>query len=263
MERYENILVGTNGEWPDWDDAIKRIKEDNIISTDFSDLENCKKEIINKNIKYIIPLSVKDNKLIKDIKLDSDVTIVFPTKTAQILLNNKIYFTIFMLEKFDKYIPDVYYLNNKKIKDVEYPAILKPPYSINGDGVVIIYNEAQFLKLPHRNIIQKFIEDEYEYAAYMLCLNGVILNYKIIRHKFKKFNIKTDNFPKDYENVEGFDIEVFKKIIDELKYSGGTCINFKFNSSTNELQIFEINPRFGGSAFTRDFIYELLCIKKS
>jgi carbamoylphosphate synthase large subunit len=229
MEKYENMLIGTNGEWPDWNDAIKRIE--------------------------------KDNKLIRNIKLDNDVKIIFPTYVNIVLLNNKVLFTIFMLEKFSKYIPDVYYLNNNKIKDIEYPAVLKPRYSINGDGVVIVYDEAQFLKLPHHDIIQKFIEDEYEYAAYMLCMDGVILTCKIIRHKFKKFNIKTEHFPIDYENVDGFDIDIFKKIIDELKYSGGTCINFKFNSLTNELHIFEINPRFGGSAFTRNFIYELLCIK--
>ena len=38
------------------------------------------------------------------------------------------------------------------------------------------------------------------------------------------------------------------------------CIDFKFNENSNQLYIFEMNPRFGGSAFTNNFIYELLCI---
>ena len=46
-----------------------------------------------------------------------------------------------------------------------------------------------------------------------------------------------------------------------INYTGGLCINFKYDENNNNIYIFEINPRFGGSAFTNNFIYELLCIK--
>jgi carbamoylphosphate synthase large subunit len=104
--------------------------------------------------------------------------------------------------------------------------------------------------------------------------NNVILNetelqetykkeFKIYDESFKfdKFHIKTSNFPNNYETVTDIDIKIFEKLMKNLKYTGGTCINFKYNTTTKKIDIFELNPRFGGSAFTNNFIYELLCIK--
>ena len=69
------------------------------------------------------------------------------------------------------------------------------------------------------------------------------------------------NFPHNYEIVENIDIYIFEKIIIKLNYTGGINFDFKFNFFLDKIDIFEINPRFGGSAFTLNFIYELLCIK--
>ena len=126
----------------------------------------------------------------------------------------------------------------------------------------IYYNNNEFTKCKEKIIIQKFIEDEYEYGAYILCINGKIINYKIIKFKYKKYTIKKINFPKNYENVFNIEIQKFEPIIIKLNYTGGMNIDFKFNDLTKKIDIFEINPRFGGSAFTNNFIYELLCIKK-
>jgi carbamoylphosphate synthase large subunit len=168
-----------------------------------------------------------------------------------------------MLVHYSNYIPDIYYLNNIKLKEMSYPAFYKPTYSTNGANMIIIHNETDFLNLPNHNNIQQFIEDEYEYAAFMLCIDGKIINKKIVRHKYKKFNIKKTNFPNTYETIMDIDIDIgiFEDIVKHLDYSGGMCINFKINELTNKLCIFEINPRFGGSAFTCNFIYELLCFE--
>jgi carbamoylphosphate synthase large subunit len=72
------------------------------------------------------------------------------------------------------------------------------------------------------------------------------LNWKIIRFKYTKYNIKNKNFPNNYENVENFDIKIFENIINRLNYSGGLCVDFKFDRCSNKLYIFEMNPRFGG-----------------
>jgi len=261
MEDYKNILIGTNTFALSWLRAIKKINKKNITLVDFNSITNLKKLIISKNISYILPLSDKDYKLIANIEFNSDVKILYPNNKTHELLHNKMLFTKFMLQHFSKYIPDVYYLNNKKLKDIEYPAISKPIYSKNGTNIVIIYDYDDFLHLNNMLIIQKFIEDEYEYGAYILCIDGIIINYKIIRSKYKKYKIKKTNFPENYENVENFNINIFENIFNKLNYSGGICINFKFNDFTNDLYIFEINPRFGGSAFEHNFIYELLCIK--
>lgn len=262
MTKYKNILIGNNTFRPDWKISLDKINKENIIFCDFNNFNNLNDVLLNKNISYILPLSDIDYDLVKlyKNKLDGKIKILYPTEEIFNLLDNKNTFTEFMLNNYNEYIPDIYYLNNIKLKNIEYPAISKPTYSTNASGIKIIYNEKQFLRLANYNNIQKFIEYEYEYAAYMLCIDGIIITQKIIRFKYKKFNIKKNNFPKDYETVENLNTDIFKSIIQKLKYSGGTCINFKVNEMDNKINIFEINPRFGGSAFSNDFIYELLCI---
>ena len=189
---------------------------------------------------------------------------MYPNEETQELLDNKVKFTSYMLEKFPDNIPEVYYLYDKKLKDISYPVIYKPVYSMNGYGMEIYFNDDDFLQYKHNGIIQQFITDEYEYAGFMLCIDGFIANYKIIRYKFEKYNIKKSNFPPNYETVNNFNVLVILvKIIKDLKYSGGMCVNFKYDEILNKLYIFEMNPRFGGSAFSCNFIYELLCIPDS
>lgn len=263
MEKYKNILIGTNTIFTSWLNSLNKIKKPNIIISDFNNFDNLKKIIYDKDIKYILPISDKDYNLIKDniLQLDkNDIKILYPSNEIFNLLNNKNIFTEFMLKNFIEYIPDIYYLNNIKLKDIEYPAIYKPTYSTNGLNMIIIHNQKDFSKLKNYNNIQKFIDNKFEYSAQMLCIDGIIINWKVIRFKYDKYHIKKKNFPNNYENIENFDIEIFKKIIKTLNYSGGICIDFKIDDS-NKLYIFEINPRFGGSAFSCNFIQELLCLK--
>jgi carbamoylphosphate synthase large subunit len=262
MAEYKNVLIGKNISFNDWKMSLNKINEPNIFFCDFSDFKNLKEILLSKNITYIIPLSEIDYKLIKSYMelLDNKLKILYPTEEIFNLLNNKNLFTDFMLQYFTEYIPEVYYLNNIKLKNITYPSIYKPTYSTNGSNMIIIYDDSDFNKLKNHNNIQKFIEYEYEYGAYMLCIDGVIVTQKIIRFKYEKNYIKKGNFPKNYENVEYFNTDIFKNIISKINYSGGLCINFKVDELTNNIYIFEINPRFGGSAFVHNFIYELLCI---
>jgi len=264
MTIYKNILVGTNPWASNWKGPLTSINKSNIIISDFNNYDDIKDILHTKNISYIVPMSDLDNNLIENIVQQlniHNIKIIYPKKETIEQLHNKNLFTKFMLNKYIEYIPDIYYLDGIKLKNIEYPAIYKPIYSANGKNMHIIYNNADFLKLRNRGSIQKFIEDTYEYAAFMLCIDGDIINYNIIRHNYSEYHIKKTNFPDNYEHVNNFDITIFKNIISDLNYSGGTCIDFKFNKENNKLYIFEINPRFGGSAFTCNFIDELLCIQ--
>ena len=191
---------------------------------------------------------------------DNKLKLLYPSEETVNLLNNKNAFTEFMLNNFIEYIPEIYYLNDVKLKNIKYPSISKPTYSTCGSNMTIIYDDDDLFKLKNRNNIQKFIEYEYEYGAYMVCVDGVIVTQKIIRFKYEKNHIKNCNFPNNYENVENLNVDIFKNIISKLNYSGGVNIDFKVDELDNHIYIFEINPRFGGSAFTNNFIYELLCI---
>ena len=262
MTNYKTILIGNNPYSYDWKTSLNLIKHNkNIIFHDFEKLKDIDDLILKNNIEFILPLSDIDNNLISKIKINKNVKILYPNNQTKELLHNKNLFTKFMLNNFSNFIPDIYYLNEIKIKDIQYPAIYKPMYSTNGSNMSIIFNHNDFLNLKNKNNIQQFIKDKYEYSSYMLCIDGIIINYKIIKQQYNDFNIKKNNFTNNFENVDFFDISIFQQIISKLNYSGGINFDFKFNIDTNKLYIFEINPRFGGSAFTINFIYDLLCIK--
>ena len=259
MSQYKNVLLGKNLFSMDWKMAINKIRKENVVTCDFNKLDQVKKTIEEKNIKYIIPLSKQDYQIIK--KYDLNIKILHPSDEIHELLDNKNIFTDYMLKKYPEYIPEVYYLDNIKLKEIKYPAISKPIYSTNGSDMVIIHNKEDYLKLNNNNNnIQKFIEDRYEYGAYILCIDGNIINQKIIRFRYQKYYIKKGNFARNHEKVTDLKTDIFEKIVRDLNYSGGMCINFKIDEAGN-LYIFEINPRFGGSAFWNNFIYELLCIE--
>lgn len=256
---YKNVLVGVNTFSSDWLDCIKKIKKPNLIILDFFDKDFIYK-IYQEKIDWIIPLSDKDYLMIKNCWYIDKNKILYPNNDISTLLDNKLLFTKYMIENFNDLIPKIFYLDNIKIEDIKYPVISKPIYSRNGSNMKIYHDEKEFMNCDNKIIIQEFIDILYEYGAYLLCINGKIINWKIIKYQYLKYNIKKNNFPINYEDDETFNIELFQPLISKLNYSGGACINFKFDQINNKIYIFEINPRFGGSAFSNNFIYKLLCI---
>lgn len=238
----------------------KKINEENITIIDFTDDNEIEKNITKKNIDYIVPLSKIDYNIIKN-KICNNIKILYPKTKLTELLHNKLLFTQFMMNNFSEFIPKVYYLDDILINTIEFPVISKPIYSTNGCNMIIYHNKNEFIKCTTKTIIQKYISYEYEYSCHMLCIDGKIINYKVIKQKYPKYTIKRFNFSSDYENVEIFDIKIFENIIKILNYSGGSCIDFKYDEINKKIFIFEINPRFGGSAFSNNFIYDLLCVK--
>lgn len=259
--KYKKILIGKNTFSHDWLITIIKINKPNIILHDFS--INLIKTIKDNNIDYILPLSDKDYNILQntnEIEEFNDI-ILYPSKENIELLGNKLNFTKFMIEKFIIMIPKVYYLENIRFEElIEYPLISKPIYSTNGKNMFIIKNENEMNKCKNKIIIQKYIEFIYEYSAFFLSIKGKIINWKIIKKAYPKYHIKKCNFI-NYEEIKNFPIQLLEKITNEINYTGGGNIDFKYDEENNNIYIFEFNPRFGGSAFTNNFIYELLCIE--
>jgi hypothetical protein len=118
MNEYKNVLIGKNTFSPIWKKSLNEINKPNVVFCDFNNFEIVKEIVFDKNIKYIIPLSEIDYKLIKShIKyLDNKLKILYPSEETFNLLNNKNMFTEFMLNNFIEYIPEIYFLNNVKLK---------------------------------------------------------------------------------------------------------------------------------------------------
>ena len=142
MTEYKNVLIGKNSFSPDWITCVNKINKPNVVVCYFDNFEIVKKIILDKNITYIIPLSEIDYKSIKSHmeNLDNKLKILYPSEETFNLLNNKTMFTEFMLNNFIEYIPEIYFLNNVKLKNIKYPSISKPTYSTNGSNMTIIYD---------------------------------------------------------------------------------------------------------------------------
>ena len=69
----------------------------------------------------------------------------------------------------------------------------------------ILFNEHDFQQCKDKFIIQKFIEDQYEFSAFMMCIKGKIINWKIIKFKYEKFTIKLDLIGKILFKLMSFD----------------------------------------------------------
>jgi carbamoylphosphate synthase large subunit len=260
---FKKILIGTNTFSPNWLSSIKKINQSNIVIANFENQILVKNIICNNSIDYIIPMSEKDYYLSKNIvSNNTHPQILYPSDENVNLLNNKVLFTKYMIENFYDYIPKVFYLENIKLEEnVEYPLISKPIFSTNGKNMFIINNKNKLERCKDKIILQEFIKLKYEYSAHLLCIEGKILNYKIIKQLYPNNHIKKVNFNK-YIEITNFPIEPIEKIILNLNYTGGCCVDFKYDEQKNKIYIFELNPRFGGSAFTNNFIYKLLCVKK-
>jgi carbamoylphosphate synthase large subunit len=175
------------------------------------------------------------------------------------LLHNKIKFNEYMMKQYVDYIPKIFCLNNKMIdKNICYPVIIKPNVSVCGKNMHICRNKNEFSKYRLRkiDILQQFTINEVEYVAQLFCINGNIINHKIARQKYDLYNIKSTPYDASCEYDDDFDMTVISDIIKQLNYSGGCCINFKMQNDT--IQIFEMNPRFGGSAFSLRLFEELI-----
>lgn len=252
---YQTVLVGCDVLDKTWFMALEKINLPNIIIHDFADF--CKQHI--SEIDWVIPLTLKDYFRMRPIVPSHKI--LHPAPEIYRLLHNKLVFTRFMMQHFRDMIPKVYYLDNVCIaNDITFPIISKPCFSMNGVNMRIYHTAKEFEECIDRKIIQAFVDDPHEYSAFILCVHGIIRNAVVLREKYPQHYIKKTNFSVSCERVHDFNIQIFSPLFRRLRYSGGVDIDFKFDPVTRQISIFEINPRFGGSAFTLGFIHELLCI---
>ena len=256
-----NILIGTRTYSPFWLKILEEQNNPNLIVAPFNN-KNILELIKSKNIDYILPLYIEDYTTVKNNQHIKQNIILFPKNNIFTILHNKLKFTKFMKEYFIDLIPTVYILDRIQINDIKFPVISKPIFSSNGNDITIYKNEIEFCNCKNKIIIQEYITDLYEYGAHMLCINGKIINWIITKYKYTDYHIKQGVFPENCEYETDFPIHLFHPILIHLNYSGGICIDFKYNPDTQKINIFEINPRFGGTPFSNNFISQLLYIPK-
>jgi glutathione synthase/RimK-type ligase-like ATP-grasp enzyme len=223
--------------------------------------------VLKNNIDLLVPTTFEQMNFIY---LNTDVikckTYVNSVQNTN-LFNSKCCFAKFMEENnMSQYIPKTYY-NSKYdktlasyIRDMKLPFIIKADNLCAGNGCYVftennydkdLLQNDYFLKKYNNIIIQEFIDGQNLYAGHFFVINGKIIfdiyyietheqKYMISKGKMKKYNTYT---AKDKH------IAIFKHIFEFTNYNGFACIDFKIDDC-DDLKIFEINPRMGGTFAT-------------
>lgn len=172
-------------------------------------------------------------------------------------LNNKFLFNKFMIDKgLKQYIPDeVPYSKNLNLMSQYLPFIVKPHIgqaAINTTVFKSMEDLNMYFKYygSDRFLLQKYINSNKIYICHALCKNGKLIYGKVYEtKKYHKYYILNGAI-KNYESRELNDREfiLFSKVLELSNYHGLCCIDYDYDCDcNNEIKIFEINPRVGGS----------------
>ena len=168
------------------------------------------------------------------------------------LLDNKSKFSEYMINNYKINYAETYYYNYddklfiNKSDAVENKFIVKPNKGYAAINILII-NNIDYNNLPKNSIITKYIEHDIYYVGHFLILNGKVIDKVYFYNTNDDKNLIKKGKITDYKVTENLlsNDSIFDMIFDNLKYSGFACIDFTIKN--DNIIIFEINPRPGGS----------------
>jgi len=255
------ILFGTP-KWIEWHVHLLKLPH-TVHFHKLNDINLILAYIQEHNIELIIPLTIEQKFLIIDhMEQLSHVKIICDkNKQNTTLLDNKYEFCKYMIaNNFNEFIPEVYITNYNQTQIIHnkltYPCIFKFHQESGSIGTAVLTNEdelnnAFFLMKRKNYIIQKYISGENEYAGHLYILNGDIKHFIVYMATNNRKNyiqygsMKTCVRMPDFNLTNSACMNTFSELFKKLNYTGFACIDFKIID--NKLQIFEINPRLGGS----------------
>jgi biotin carboxylase len=204
--------------------------------------------------KYIIPLM--ENHMI--ILHQSKIKAIMPKLSDITTFRNKFLFHKYASEfKLDNYVPRLY----PSADVIDRPVIIKPVIGYASTNMTLV--EGDFSSIPsekfntNKYIVEEFFPDKNEYVTHIVAINGKIIHHLTYCYTYSVLkNIKF----RDYFKVILFSLEPHYLAILELflmpcSYSG-VC-NFNFRIINDEVKVFEINPRLGGSLIKEECLNEL------
>jgi hypothetical protein len=127
---------------------------------------------------------------------------------------------------------------------IEEKKIQKANNSVSGKNIKIIYN----IDLNIKNIIvSKYHQHSIFYVGHYLVKNGNIIEYIYLSQENKDPNYIHKGAVKRYKILDEYfpELNIFSKIFKKINYTGFACSDFIIEN--NNVLIFEINPRMGGS----------------
>lgn len=171
-----------------------------------------------------------------------------PTNEVMYRAHDKIVFNQFLRDRgFEEFVP--------RMDTRKYPFVIKNHKDAGGANSFLIESDSDWDQ--HHDLLntkgyfsQVYVSGETEYTTH------VFLNDNVFRATTVRFRMNQSRYIRgirtqrmggiDVGLVEGRFDDVFLEILRELDFQGFGCFNFKITEG--RLQIFELNPRIGGSA---------------
>ena len=127
--------------------------------------------------------------------------------------------------------------------------IVKPHWGGNSQGCYTANLKDLGAQVFKKNIAQDYIKSSREYAGYGVAKNGrIIYCFEYIRDYGDRVYIKgdtTDNTTQHRIEMDPSHKSVLEKFLLPVKFTGAFCADYKKHN--NQLIVFEINARLGGS----------------
>lgn len=185
------------------------------------------------------------------------------------IAGNKLLFQQFMekQEEFVQFMP-----KTVKRSAPLFPCIVKKAVSNAGSNIYVVKNQQQLEKAIARfrneqdYVIQEYIEHYCYGVAHFYVRDGRILFSRVYeRCSDAPFPIVRGAI-QNYTQVENHRFSpIFQRIFAAVCFSGAACVDFCTDPRTDNLKVFEINPRFGGSLVhnENDFLAMILTIAEA
>ncbi len=225
-----------------WEKPIKRTLENATLF--FYEFD----EVNPKNFDLIIPLSLRAQKYSNAHPgLLSPRQAIIPSDHCIDLCNNKESFYKFLVNNnFGMFAPKIN-------TDLDFPYILKKRIGVWGLDILIIYNSQD-----EQKNLEKIQSDDYfkqelipgknEYASHVIMANKKIVFLKTVKYTFQenyfvygKYHKPTTSKEVDHSHF----MQLFEDILIAMDFQGICCFDYKIVNQ--DLMIFELNPRYGGS----------------
>jgi predicted ATP-grasp superfamily ATP-dependent carboligase len=262
------LIFGLFSEWPEQINLLKspnyKVMTANIVFN--KNIKNKKNKKIKKNITtLIIPCSLEEMHLC-NLSSNLHLTNIICCRDSEIimLLSNKIMFNTWLLENFNLNVPKVFktQLNNiiTNFSNITYPTIYKNNNALAGRGSYVLESERDLREniTQEDHFIQEYIKHPQEFVGHFYVKNKKILFTKVFTCSKEGLYITYGRIL-NYTDLKNEQIlekinTLFSSIFEKLNYNGFACTDIKILN--DNVKIFEINPRLGGSIISNTRVFQ-------